>query len=451
MGFKLQSNSRLRGALGPTGTRLLEHALSSIERILPHTECVGWRLIEAAPTRVWWVSKERKELGFNLRVIEKSVQGTLRRRSLPSGVGAISRTLDNSERQICEGILRRLSSVVENCSSYQDESLTAIIATFDEDVVAGHLVRRFRLGLDLHQLFSDLHRLAEQTYENKALTFACIVSAENDEIPTGDAVFPTDYLKRKRFSVMSDGFYTTYLVSGKGALLRYASLPELKATACGKKFYPHWCRELSDASRGPRLAICLTRNGDVLVLYDGSLRFTYRFGRWQYWNHTHLVDLLKNAARVQHVPTEVIPKVVNALYRVSLDVSFRRTGGLFIILRNRNQIRQIVRLGDAIGDRRRCTLDREFDRALRGAKIQTLERPLAAEIASLDGALVLGNSGEILAYGAVIEPRRRGRTRDVEGSRTKAAIGASNYGLCVKVSSDGDITVFVRGREFIRV
>jgi len=445
MRFKLRKN------LGPTGARLLEHGLSSIERILPHTECVKWDETDGTPTGAKWISKQRKELRFNLKVMTRSITGTLRRRSLPCGAGAISRTLSTSERQICERILSRLSALLENCATYQDESLSAIIAAFDENVVADHLAHRFRLDFDLRQLFSDLHRLAEQTYENKALTFACIVSAEDDASPAGNAVFPTDYLKRKRFRVMSDGFYTTYLISGKGALLRYASLSGLKASSYGKKFYPHWCRDLSDASRGSKLGICLTRNGDVLVLYEGSLRFTYRFGQWQYWNHTHLVDLLRNAARVQRVPTQVIPRVVNAVYRASLDVSFRRTGGLFIILKNRNHIRKIVRDGDAIGDTKRCVFDQEFDRALHEAKIQTLERPRIAEIASLDGAVVLGNSGEVLAYGAVVEPRRKGRIQAVEGSRTKAAIGASYYGLSVKVSSDGDITVFTKGKEFIKV
>jgi len=41
--------------------------------------------------------------------------------------------------------------------------------------------------------------------------------------------------------------------------------------------------------------------------------------------------------------------------------------------------------------------------------------------------------------------------RGTEGSRTKAGIGASNYGLVLKVSSDGDITVFHDGEEFLRV
>ena len=69
----------------------------------------------------------------------------------------------------------------------------------------------------------------------------------------------------------------------------------------------------------------------------------------------------------------------------------------------------------------------------------------------MDGAVVLDNSGRIRAYGAVLQPKKTGKLRGTEGSRTKAAIGASNYGLAVKISSDGDISVYYKGSEFIRV
>ena len=64
---------------------------------------------------------------------------------------------------------------------------------------------------------------------------------------------------------------------------------------------------------------------------------------------------------------------------------------------------------------------------------------------------MLDNVGSILAYGAVLEPKKKGDIHAEEGSRTKAAKGASNYGVSVKVSSDGDLTVFMLGKEFIRV
>lgn len=80
-----------------------------------------------------------------------------------------------------------------------------------------------------------------------------------------------------------------------------------------------------------------------------------------------------------------------------------------------------------------------------------LSRSVIVELAGLDGAVVVDNQGHILAYGAVLEPGRRGRVEAEEGSRTKAAVGASHYGLAIKVGSDGDIAVFVRDERFLTV
>jgi DisA bacterial checkpoint controller nucleotide-binding len=124
---------------------------------------------------------------------------------------------------------------------------------------------------------------------------------------------------------------------------------------------------------------------------------------------------------------------------------------LFVVLHNRKWIHEIVRLGDAVGDGERILPDSEFDLVVRRHKMQSLPRAVAVELASLDGAVVLANSGEILAYGAVLQPKRRGFIRGSEGSRTKAAIGASTYGLAIKISSDGDITTYFDGREFFRI
>jgi DNA integrity scanning protein DisA with diadenylate cyclase activity len=73
------------------------------------------------------------------------------------------------------------------------------------------------------------------------------------------------------------------------------------------------------------------------------------------------------------------------------------------------------------------------------------------ELASLDGAIVVDNSGKILAYAAVLQPKKKGRLTGSEGSRTKAGIGASNYGIATKISSDGDIVIYHGAKEFIRM
>lgn len=122
-----------------------------------------------------------------------------------------------------------------------------------------------------------------------------------------------------------------------------------------------------------------------------------------------------------------------------------------MVLHNQKDVHEMVRTGDAIGDPGRRQDDRDFDGVIERHKMQSLPRAVAVEIASLDGAVVLANSGRILAYGAVLQPRKAGKIRGSEGSRTKAAIGASMYGLAVKISSDGDITVYYDGSEFFRI
>jgi DNA integrity scanning protein DisA with diadenylate cyclase activity len=108
-------------------------------------------------------------------------------------------------------------------------------------------------------------------------------------------------------------------------------------------------------------------------------------------------------------------------------------------------------MGDAVGDSGRDRVDESFDAALAPLTVASLPRSVLADLASLDGAVVLANTGRILSYGSVLEPKKRRGILKAEGSRTKAAIGSSNYGLALKISSDGDITVYVGGAELIRV
>ncbi len=83
--------------------------------------------------------------------------------------------------------------------------------------------------------------------------------------------------------------------------------------------------------------------------------------------------------------------------------------------------------------------------------MQAMPLAVLSELAALDGAVVVANSGELLAYGAVLEPRRTSGVSKAEGARTKAAIGASHYGISVKVSADGDITFYREGQPFLSI
>jgi hypothetical protein len=454
MAFKIRANSPIRSDLGDSGEAFVEHAIGALERILPHTETSDWNLesgFEAPSANFADASKRelRLVMGLKLGAARWKIAGTLRRRRVPVGVGSIRRTIDLREKDLAFQVIRALTGTVGAKDPNRASSLTALRPGFDERVVAAHMVSYHNLRLDLGDVFATLRRLAEQTYENKSLAFGCVIEPRNSVKPLDSASFPRDFVERKRYRALSDGYRTAYRISGRGALLGFVEL-SARQTA-GSQYYPEWCEDLAAASRKGRVALALTRQGDLLVLDNGHLTFTYRFGRWQYWNHSHLVDLIRNAARVQKVAHHQLSGVVRSIYRAALDVSFRRSGGLFVLLRRRKNLHRVVRGGDAIGDSARDSLDSTFDEALGTLRAQTMPRCLLAELAGLDGAVVLSNTGDILAHGAILDNQRKGKLQGSEGSRTKAAIGASHYGLAVKVSSDGDMTVFVGGEKFIDV
>ncbi len=448
--------------LDVSGSEFLSHACGAIQRILPHVEQPTWKEIPWKSAGAVWGSTKRTAIRVTIAIRNKkdasarSIQTEIRRRSLGGVRKTALRTLDLRELDICRRIAIRISRVLRHEPSTRSKkdgaSLRAIRDAFDEHIVAQHIEKFHESGeIPVTSLLDALHTLSEQSYENKALTFGCLLEPKNSD-GTGSAHFPDEFLTSKKYKVLSDGFRTAYDVSANGKILDFVDLDRFERKSLSQRHYfPEWAEPIARASRKGRCGIALSRQGDILIFEEGTLRFTYRYGRWEYWNHAHLVHLLRDRARAQRVKKGTLGRVVAAIYRSALDVSFRRSGGLFIILRNRKYLRDIVRDGDAIGDVKRNEVDTEFDNVIREHDIQSLPRTVVAELASLDGAVVLDNSGRIRAYGAVLQPKRSGRIRGTEGSRTKAAIGASNYGLAVKISSDGDVTVYHKCVEFIRV
>lgn len=455
--FRVRRNFRVAKALGNEGCAFVEHGIAALSRLLPHVTVASWTVMAGtAKTRATFVDQERRTLRLALAISLKdhswTFSSTLERRKPKSGVGAtISRTIDTRERDIAEAVLTTLKSVVESSDLRDPHSMAALKSDFDERVAAAHLSGRYELTFDLGLWFRALRRLAEQTYENKALTFGCIVDGKSSALPKARCVFPADFLDQKKFRALSDGYRTAYRVSRGGAVLGFVELTKPKSGASGGRYFPQWSAEVSSMSTRGSIGLCLTRQGDLVVFEAGQMMFTYRFGTWQYWNHSHIVDIVKNAARVQHVPLAEVAALARTIYRAALDISFRRSGALFVWLRAKKGLPRVVRRGDALGDSHRRPTELAFDAALGGGSVEHWPRAVLTELASLDGAVVLSNKGALLAYGAVLDPKKKGRIRGTEGSRSKAAIGASHFGLAVKVSSDGDITVYSKGDQLLKI
>jgi DNA integrity scanning protein DisA with diadenylate cyclase activity len=69
-------------------------------------------------------------------------------------------------------------------------------------------------------------------------------------------------------------------------------------------------------------------------------------------------------------------------------------------------------------------------------------------IARIDGAIVLSQDAQLLAFGAILRHRDLSELHpeNIEGGRTTAAIAASEFGNVLKISEDGLISFFQKGK-----
>jgi len=446
----------LRSRLSGAHFGLLLHGLGAFERVLPHVQVDQWTRAEGNRTGVTPVDSTNRRLRLRLAVPFWDRQGRYQHVPIASELARKtsqgnpqSRTFSEEEQHLAKRLMERLA---EDLGVSSTDAVRELQRSVDERAITRHLRDECDLAMDPRPLIGALHGLAEQTYENRSVAFGVLLTPSAGGEPAVDVpLFPDGYLRSKKYRALSDGYRTAYDLDAEGRVRGLADLTACEDVPRGQYYFPEWARALASATLEVneagrcRLGVALTRRGDIVVVRNGSLRFSFRGGRWQYWNHRHIMDLTKTAA-------ESAQGVVGRLYRLALDLSFRHSGGLIVVLSDDDDLRNVVRPGDAIGDTERTdNADREFDTAVGRPFVTNVQIAVLIELASLDGALVVARDGRVLAYGAVLRPKRQGRISGSEGSRTKAAIGASYYGVSIKISSDGDMTFYQNGQDFLTI
>lgn len=446
---------KLLNSLGPERFSLLVHGLAAFERILPHVTVEKWKEAKLPKSGVVWQGQERRALYLRLQIPDDSagIQAVLGRRIAPKGVGKVRRAIAVREHAVCKHIIELLTSDLAAQPGGASQVFDELRRQFDERVVARYLRSWHNLGFDPRSLLDALRQLAEQKYETKALTFGTIVDLSSGISRAAGSRFdfPEDYLTMKKYRVLTDGYRTAYLLSASGEVTGLLALDSVRRRPKMSLYFPEWARDFALTCQQHGLGFVLTRHGDIIVFERGNLRLSYRAGKWQYWNHNHIIDLVQNRARVQRVAPNTLSRLAAKLYRLALDVSFRHTGGLLLILRRREDIHEVVRQGDAMADKGRQAIDKRFDLQLPSKGVLAVPQAILGDLAALDGAIVVANNGKLLAYGAVLEPKKTRGVRGSEGARTKAAIGASHFGLAIKISADGDIAFYQNGKQFLAV
>lgn len=429
---------------GEAGINIITHASSALERLIPYL-LVKWKKIDPTELKspsIARVGKGRKQIKIQIpfQEINAGYEAIVERKPVPKAVKGSFATMSQEEHTICREFATILYEVISS-NSLKNGLYKQISYGFDEEVISRSIKSDTGFNCDIGGIFKELHKITEQTYENKSLTFGIVISEKYPDYE-GKLSFPSDFFEKKKYKLLSDGFNTTYVLNPKGYLYSLEEIREGKEKH-GKHYYPEWLAHLAQKSKGKSIGIGLTKAGDIVVTQGGSLKYTYHAGGWRYWNHRYYVQYLRGMAKAKGwTSNKQLGSVLTAIYRASLNISFRKTGGLFLVLKNKKDKYKVVRRGDAINDAKRDDLDNILDRSLPGKTIQKIQTSVISELAGIDGAIVVTREGSLLAYGAILDSSLKKGIKGTEGSRTKAAIKASHFGLAVKISSDGDIDAY---------
>lgn len=282
----------------------------------------------------------------------------------------------------------------------------------------------------IHNILKLFEEWAQQTYEGARIS---IIIGIDPLIPTKSEQI--EQILREDFGkVLSNGIDSLLAVSGEGHLIEHKVVSAQNAMG----FAPFRMLGIANWTSDGKYALCLNRNGEILIFGNGSLLFAKRRGIWRYLPHQSLIKQLavgKKRAWPENVRS--------AVYESCLDASFARTGACVGIIKKTmaKKVEAIIEKNDFLIDGQ--SLKANVLKQLINKPFQSLPRQLRQELLAIDGAIVLDNKGTVITAGAIlkIDPG------SASGARRAAAIAIGKYGVGIKVSHDGVIQVFTESTK----
>lgn len=362
--------------------------------------------------------------------------------------------LTNSEKTLLRPFGKLMRPLIINAETKTDRSVQrlATVYAFEEIVVAaatrGSSPSITTLSLPA-SILRQLQQLATERYEGHKCTSGFLFVAKPEQFIS--QLGPEDFaLERISCDLqVQNGFTWTpaafRYVDGKNSYFLISRQ--------GKIMGIMRCRKPSNYSLVDRSSHChlksllstklcrvwvgyVGNNQDVNVVLSNRKQF-----RWSR-HHWHFID--KNIICDAILQQGVAPIVANVITDLVFAISDLRTGTVILIANHKDDLPSMrgtidgSKIGAAILE------------TVHGKNITALKDDHGAiGMLTSDGLTVLSKNGDVLICGQIIDLSVA--TQVSGGGRTQAASAASRFGLCIKVSEDGPISIFKDGIQLIRI
>ena len=329
----------------------------------------------------------------------------------------------------------------------------------------------------LYKIVVNCSQWANRTYEGHHLGL-CILyeSASTSEIQAVD-------LQQKMFAVLATGVDSTLLFKGSS----FAGHTELKEVFVGNEyshetygkiyvpyimineelriiFAPYGFERVAAKCDGVTKAVVLLSSGDILLFDNWQVAFSRRNGQWSMNSYVYFSNVISRYFKIDKT-------IQRLIYGTCVDVSFEHTGGCLAIIddyiSDHKLCKKVVAFAEEASDEvipcddwfceddlsseysffskdkqeKICVLKKIID----GRSFFQLGRKLRQELLGIDGATIIRSDGRILSIGTVIQKSALGP----HGGREAAARKLAQYGLAIKISTDGDVECWAANKDSI--
>jgi DNA integrity scanning protein DisA with diadenylate cyclase activity len=129
------------------------------------------------------------------------------------------------------------------------------------------------------------------------------------------------------------------------------------------------------------------------------------------------------------------------LTTIALTLREVRLGALLVVSASEDTIARLIRNRQA----NISPVEALYSSLFVGRPLCKLSPQLVCNAAALDGAVVIDGNGIVRGIGCIFETKRVRTT--AEGARTRAALFASKDGVALKISQDGEMSIFSNGKN----
>jgi hypothetical protein len=286
-----------------------------------------------------------------------------------------------------------------------------------------------------------IDELSSLTYEGKAATITVMIRRSR-ETPHTRVYLGRDLIASKKTARLFSGAEHVITANLEGIIVGVEApkVSRLRRRVVTHPVAANYQVLASYAHRKSAMVFALAPNGDISIIAERRTIAMRQHGTWRLVGTTSFVHRLAETlcAIGNSMSFVSCSETANFLTMLALSLNHRREGALLVVVPSRipAKLRSATRLS---------AIEQTYQELLTPRSLSSVPVSLLLAALSIDGATFISSDRMVIAFGQILMSPH-GEEIAAEGARTRAAATASKYGVALKISADGPITIHADGR-----